>query len=167
MNINGFEIERRFLIAMPEPEFLQALDGSEIVQTYLLGEKGTTERVRCRRWPDCCVYTHTVKRKVSNVRRYEEEREITEADYEVLLRRADPARRPIRKRRYCLRDATFTWEIDVFPFWQRQAIMEIELNDEAQSFSFPTGVRILREISDDKRYTNAALSKAVPDEDVF
>ena len=55
----------------------------------------------------------------------------------------------------------------MFPFWQRQAIMEIELNDEAQSFSFPTGVRILREISDDKRYTNAALSKAVPDEDVF
>ena len=166
MNIDGFEIERRFLIAMPEPAFLRDLESSSISQTYLLGEEGTTERVRCRQWPDRTVYTHTVKRRVNALRRLEDEREITQAEYEALLCRADPERHPIEKRRYCMDDAGLTWEFDVFPFWTRQAILEVELSDETQAVTLPPGVKLLREISGDKRYTNAALSKAVPAENI-
>ena len=37
MNIDGFEIERKYLIAMPEPDFLtQNAVPSRIEQTYLL-----------------------------------------------------------------------------------------------------------------------------------
>ena len=33
MNINGMEIERKYLIAMPDEAVLQSADASEIVQT--------------------------------------------------------------------------------------------------------------------------------------
>ena len=54
MNIDGFEIERKFLIAMPDKAFLEACERSEITQTYLVGEENTTERVRRRVYPDRC-----------------------------------------------------------------------------------------------------------------
>ena len=91
MNIDGFEIERKFLIAMPDEAFLENCDRSEITQTYLLGEENTTERVRKRVYRDKCEYTHTVKRKLNDMRRVEDEREIDENTYSELLKRADPA----------------------------------------------------------------------------
>lgn len=166
MNIGGFEIERKFLIAMPELTWMESLDGSDITQIYLLGERGTTERVRCRRRADRCEYTHTVKRRISDMRRQEDEEQIDAETYDRLLRRADPERRVIEKRRYCLEENGLLWEIDVFPFWQHQAVLEVELTEEAQQFTIPACFRIIREVTGDRRYTNAALSRAVPDEDM-
>ena len=131
MNIGGFEIERKFLIAMPDPGLLEGCEFSDITQTYLLGEKGTTDRVRCRRREGDCEYTHTVKRKISNMRRREDETVIDAALYKTLLERADPARRPIRKRRYLLPHEGEIWELDVFPFWTDRAVLELELRREA------------------------------------
>ena len=162
MNINGMEIERKYMIAMPDKAFLQTLDKSEIVQTYLVGDKGATERVRKRGLPGCYVYTHTVKYKISNMSRREEEREITRDEYELLLKRADPERNTIEKIRYCHEHAGLTWEIDVFPFWDDKAFMEVELENEMQVLDFPPEIRIIRELTDDKRYTNAALAKQIP-----
>lgn len=163
MNVNGFEIERKFLIAMPGEELLANAPCSSIVQTYLLGEEGTTERVRARAFPDDTEYTHTTKRKISAVRRLEQEEKIGREAYEALLTRADPARRPIEKRRYCVTHEDKLFEIDVFPFWKDCAILEIELGDEGEVFALPPGVRVLREVTDDPRYTNSALSLAIPD----
>ena len=39
MNINGMEIERKYLIAMPDAAVLQSADASEIVQTYLVNPR--------------------------------------------------------------------------------------------------------------------------------
>ena len=126
MNVNGFEIERKFLIAMPEPAFLESCERSEITQTYLLGEENTTERVRKRARGGDCEYTHTVKRKLSNMRRIEDERVIGAEEYEALLTRADPARRTIEKTRCCFTRDGKLWELDVFPFWQDRAFLEID-----------------------------------------
>ena len=162
MNNNGFEIERKFLIAMPEEDFLAGCEISGIKQTYLLGEPDTTERVRRRRWADRCEYTHTVKRKISNIRRLEDETEIGEGEYLELLKRADPDRRTIEKLRCCYRIGGEEWEIDVFPFWEDRAIVEIELEDEGQEVLLPPGLRLIREVTDDPRYTNSALSREIP-----
>ena len=164
MNNNGFEIERKFLIAMPEEDFLAGCEISGITQTYLLGEPDTTERVRRRRWADHCEYTHTIKRKLSNIRRVEDETEITVAEYYALLERADPARKTIEKLRCCYFIGGEMWEIDVFPFWEDRAIVEIELEDEGQEVLLPPGLRLIREVTDDPRYTNSALSLAIPDD---
>lgn len=162
MNINGFEIERKFLVAMPDPAFLEGCERSEITQTYLLGAENTTERVRRRVRGDRCEYTHTVKRKLNNMRRIEDEQVIGAEEYEALLRRADPARRPIRKTRCCFRDAGLLWELDVFPFWDDRAVLEVELTDEGDGFTLPPEIRLIREVTDDPRYSNASLSLQIP-----
>ena len=85
MNVNGFEIEHKYLIAMPDESLLAEGDRSSIVQTYLLGEEGTTERVRARSYAERTEYTHTTKVKISPVRRIELEEIIGQAEYEALL----------------------------------------------------------------------------------
>ena len=162
MNKTGFEIERKFLIAMPDAALLEEAECSAIVQTYLRGEKGTTERVRRRDRNGQIEYTHTIKRKISALRRIEDETEISREEYVSLLERADPERRPVRKKRYCFWEFGFLWEIDVYPFWSDRAILEVELEDEAVEITLPRRIRILREVSADKRYTNAALSRKIP-----
>lgn len=165
MNIDGFEIERKFLIAMPDEAFLKTCSASAITQTYLVCDGNTTERVRERAYPDHCEYTHTIKYKLNNMRCIEDERQIDEDTYTALLERADPARRPIRKVRYCFEHDGRLWELDVFPFWKNSAYLEIELTGEDEAFTLPPGLRLLREVTDDPRYTNAALSLHIPDEE--
>ena len=162
-----FEIERKFLIRRPELSWLQQnADCSEIRQTYLQSPDGVRARVRMRRWEDRCVYTYTEKIKLSPLRRIEREREIDAEEYARLLRRADPARRTICKRRYCLPYAGKTLEIDLFDFWDDLALLEIELEDEDESYQIPPQLQVLREVSGDKRYSNAALAKQIPQEEL-
>ena len=165
-NHGHYEIERKFLIRRPEESELRPLaSASDIVQTYLLAPKGTTERVRSRTQDGRTVYTHTRKRRLSDRRRIEEEREISLEEYGELLLRADPDCREIRKRRWVLPYRGQLFEIDVFPFWQRQAYLELELEDEAQTIEFPPEITLIREVTGDRRYTNAALAREIPAED--
>ena len=164
MNINGMEIERKFMIVMPDKALLDSMEATEITQTYLLGDKNATERVRKRGRGDEFVYTHTIKYKISNMSRREDEREISLEEYEELLKRADPSRNAIEKIRYCYEYAGALWEIDVFPFWKDKAFMEIELHSEDEEIIFPENISIIRELTEDKRYTNAAMAKRIPED---
>ena len=149
---------------MPEKEFLESCERSAITQTYLLGNVNTTERVRKRVRGEKCEYTHTVKVRLNSMRRIETENVIGEAEYLTLLQRADPARRPIEKVRHCFTRDGLLWELDVFPFWDDRAFLEIELTDESDRVMLPPGIRLIREVTDDPRYTNAALSLQIPEE---
>lgn len=162
-----FEIERRFLTRLPQADYLAAnTKMTEIVQTYLLSEKGETNRVRKRGAGGVYEYTHTIKRRISGIRRIEEEQLIGESEYKELLKSSDPQRCTIEKKRWCLDYMEQTFEIDIFPFWSDRAIMELELRDEQQEIIFPPQIEIIKEITDDGRYTNAALAKAVPYDDI-
>ena len=163
MNINGFEIERKYLIAMPDPAFLrQHAEPSRIEQTYLLHEDPlVTARVRKRGRAGDWHYTHTEKLRVSDLRRVENEREIGEAEYCELLRRADPSRQTIAKTRWVLPWRGQLFEIDIFPFWDDRALMEIELTEENQAVELPPQIRVLREVTGDRRYTNSSLSREI------
>ena len=57
------------------------------------------------------------------------------------------------------------FEIDVYPFWKHQAIMEVELKDEGEAAPLPPDVTVLRELTGDRVYSNAALALSVPRED--
>ena len=165
---NGLEIERKFLIARPDGEALLRLDGADytdITQTYLLCEPGATERVRKRGKNGRFTYTHTIKRRLSRFTHTEDETEIDESAYNALIARADPSRGVIRKRRYTLPRDGHVFEIDVYPFWKKQAVMEVELSSEDESVSLPGEIRVLREVSGDRAYSNAGLALAVPEED--
>lgn len=161
------EIERKFLIEYPdlkELERLSAGDFSDISQTYLVGEAGTSERVRARTRGCKTVYTHNTKIKLSSMKRIELEDEVSEAEYRELLKRADEKCRTIEKVRYCVPYGGFTFEIDVFPFWNDKAFMEVEMPSEDTPVELPDFVKIIREVTDDNRYTNHALAIELPED---
>ena len=162
--MNGFEIERKYLIRMPDPAFLAAnASPSEIEQTYLLRPAPEINaRVRKRGREGAWTYTHTQKIRLSDLRRIEDEREISKEEYLRLLEKADPDKNVIRKTRWVLPWQGQSFEIDVYPFWQRQAVMEIELENEEQAVELPPQIRILREVTADLRYTNSSLAVHIP-----
>lgn len=163
MNTDGFEIERKFLIAMPDREILEGCkDVSEIEQIYLEKHEGMRARIRKRSYPDKTVYTHTQKKHITDIRRIELEREISGEEYALLMDGRDRKRSIIRKTRYCIEHEGKLFEIDIFPFWSDRAFMEIELCTEDESFTIPEGIKVYKEITEDRRYTNASLAKAVP-----
>ena len=159
-----YEIERKFLIGYPSAELLaRCTDCSSITQTYLIrSEPGVTERVRKREWSGRTVYTHTRKKRLNEIRRIELEDEIGEAEYGELLARAMPDRSVIYKKRYILDYRDQHFEIDVYPFWSDRAIMELELLSEEQKILFPPDIRIIKEVTTDRRYTNASFAAEIP-----
>lgn len=164
MSKDCLEIERKFLICLPNAQWLEAeAEGTDILQTYLIKkENGLSGRVRRRSGKNGTVYTHTEKRHISAVSREEYEREISEAEYRQLLLLSDPKRRPIEKRRYVLMYKGQCFEIDLFPFWTDRALMEIELDREDQKVEFPPEIDIIKEVTEDKRYTNSSLAREIP-----
>ena len=54
------------------------------------------------------------------------------------------------------------FEIDAYPFWDDKAIAEVELKDENEDIIFPDFLKIIKEVTDDSRYKNAAVSENIP-----
>ncbi len=157
-----YEIERKFLIAYPDIKWLRSLPNCqriEIIQTYLKSDHDEEVRVRQRGFDGHYIYFQTTKRRVSSIKRVEIERRLTESEYLRLLMNADTTKRQIRKDRYCLTYENQYFEIDVYPFWNDQAIAEIELSDENAEIRFPKQIRVIREVTDDENFKNASLAK--------
>ena len=157
-----YEIERKYLIEYPDIKWLEnhpSCQRIEIIQTYLNSAADEEVRVRQRGIGGNYIYFQTVKRKVSDVKRVEIERRLSQAEYLKLLMEADTTRRQIRKTRYCLTYENQYFEIDLYPFWNDKAIAEIELSDENTSIVFPEQIKVIKEVTDDDAYKNAALAK--------
>ena len=157
-----YEIERKFLIEYPDIMELEKMPNCqrvEIIQTYLKSREGEETRVRQRGIDGNYIYFQTTKKKVTNMKRVEVERRLSKDEYLRLLMDADPACRPIRKTRYCLTYDNQYFEIDVYPFWEHQAIVEIELNDENCEIRFPKEIKVIKEVTEDEAYKNASLAK--------
>jgi len=155
------EIERKFLIGYPDISWLESNPNCqriEIIQTYLKSDEGDEVRVRQRGTDGNYIYFKTTKRKISDVKRVEIEKRLSEREYLTLLMEADTSRRQIRKTRYCLTYEGQYFEIDVYPFWSDQAIAEIELSSEDQEIHFPEKIRVIKEVTDDDAYKNANLA---------
>ena len=163
----NFEIERKFLIAYPDVALLESWPGMtrfEMVQTYLLSSPGDEVRVRQRTQDGLSQWFHTVKRG-EGIKRQEEEREISREEYQSLLPQADPTKRILRKTRYCLPYRGKLLEVDLYPFWQDQAVLEVELEREDDLIPIPPELTVLREVTGDMAYKNAVLAntdKEVP-----
>ena len=157
-----YEIERKFLIEYPDVSKLENNPNCkkvEIIQTYLNAENGDEIRVRQRGENGNYIYFKTVKRKVSDIKRVEIENRLTKDEYLEHLMDADTSKRQIRKNRYCLTYESRYFEIDVYPFWNDKAIVELELSDENAEISFPDYIKVIKEVTDDESYKNSSLAK--------
>lgn len=168
MEDQPLEIERKFLIRMPEQAILErdSVRYIDIEQIYLLTEDGSSCRIRRSVCGGAETLYLTEKRFVTHVTRVEREREISPGEWAALLTRADPARRPIVKRRWCVPFAGHTLEIDIFPFWTDRAFCEAELTSEDEPLALPEWIKVIREVTEDPRYTNSALARSVPYDDL-
>ncbi len=156
----NIETERKFLIEYPDLKMLSQLPECKIksiTQTYLLCDCGTL-RVRKSVCGEKTVYMLNEKHPISKISRTEEERELSEKEYLEMLKRKDESRTPIEKVRYAFPFENHTVEIDVYPFWDDRAILEIELSDENESYEIPPFIRVIKEVTSDKRYSNKSLA---------
>ena len=157
-----YEIERKFLIEYPDLQLLETLPNCrrlEIIQTYLRSEGDEEIRIRQRGSKGHYTYYETRKKPGAAGKRIEVERRLSQDEYLERLMLFDPERRPIRKDRYCLTDGNQYFEVDVFPFWNHQAILSIELSDETEEIRFPSYLQVIREISGEEEYKNHTLAK--------
>ena len=164
MDNEHFEIERKFIIRRPDPAYLEA-NGvpSEILQTHLISSPGEPENGASSR--NIPMRLRFIKTRVNAMRQIEREWELTETEYDAFLENADPERRPIRKQRWVVEYRGQRFEIDLYPFWKKQAYLELELRSETQVIDFPPELDVIREGTGDSRYTNRALAREIPDEE--
>ncbi len=163
----GLEIERKFLVEFPDLSKLDVKKTIKIIQTYLKrGSENTQRRVRKITENSRISYTYTEKKFVSPVIREEDESEITAGEYVRFLEEADAECTPVEKTRYCFNFRNQLFELDTYPFSHSLAVMELELGFPEQEIYFPDYVNVLKDVSDDKRYSNAALAStgAFPEE---
>jgi len=160
------EIERKYLIEMPDLDYLiNELEAEriDIIQTYLKTDKENEEvRIRQRGKDGKYVYFMTTKKDVSRLTRIETEKRISYKEYLNLLMSADPELRPIRKQRYCFVYDNLYFELDIYPFWVNKAILEVELTDENQKFELPEFIKVIKDVTEDSAYRNKSLAKSIP-----
>lgn len=159
-----YEIERKFLIEYPDVAWLERIPNCqrvEIIQTYLNVDPDHEVRIRQRGLKGNYTYYETIKKKISGLKRIETERRLSEKEYLRLLMEADTRQKQIRKTRYCLVYENQYFEIDLYPFWKDQAIVEIELRDAEQQIQMPEELKVIREVTEEAEYKNAALAVSV------
>lgn len=157
-----FEIERKYLIEYPDIKWLDSNPNChkvEIIQTYLNSSNDDEVRVRQRGENGNYIYFQTIKKKITDLKRIEIEKRLSQEEYLSLLMNADTTKRQIRKNRYCLTYNNQYFEIDIYPFWNDKAIAEIELSDENMSIEFPKEIKVIKEVTDDENYKNSSLAK--------
>lgn len=166
---SGVEIERKYIIAIPALRDMERMEGyraSDIEQIYLESSL-VTHRIRRRKYSEGCVYTETVKRRIDGMSAEESEREISAEEYEGLKAKMTRGSHPVRKIRHEFLFEGQLFEIDVYPFWRESCIMETELKSRLDKPALPPFIRIIREVTGDKRYSNASLSHTVmPEENI-
>lgn len=153
-----YETERAFLIKRPLEETLLKLPfcrAVQIEQCYI-EKDGMRFRIRRRGENGAFTYTLTKKRSVTDIRREEYEIRITQAQYDEYKKSASAS---LEKTRYCIVHEAKYFELDVYPFSNDHALLEIELTDESESFTLPDFAKYVREVSSEKKYRNSSLAK--------
>ncbi len=157
------EIERKYLIEYPDLKHLESLPNCQkvgIVQTYMKNSEGENIRLRRRGEGGHYVYFITQKKNITGMKRIEIERRLTEAEYNDLMMHGND-KRQLTKDRYCLMYDGQYFEIDVYPFWDDKAVMELELSREDTDIRFPEEIKIIKEVTGERVYNNSSLAKPV------
>jgi adenylate cyclase len=154
------EIERKYLLtALPPRVRERGASSVHIHQGYLPGAR-IAERVRRTVADDGgeTRYYRTVK-SGSGIERLEMEDETDEQFFSTVWPLTRGHR--IEKRRYRVPDGDVTWEIDEFLDRDGLWLAEIELRTVEQNVIVPAWLApfVAREVTDERAYTNYALSK--------
>ena len=165
------EIERKFLVKFPtswsalSEMFDGLIDVKRISQTYLEPE-GKEPAARVRKTVEGLtgdtdtIYHFNKKKPTGDAGVHEEtEHEISKAEYNRSLKKSDPKKVAVEKTRFVFKFNDQTFELDVFkgPL-KGLAILEIELENKDETVELPEFLQVIKEVTDDKKFTNFALA---------
>ena len=128
---------------------------SEITQTYLVAEPNCEVRLRRREWQGKSFFIHTNTKRISQNEQLVTERQISKNLYTSLLQQADPYRQTIEKTR-----CSFIWKGQYFELDSYKTpckglvILETKDVAEGEAVKFPPFLRVLEDITGNKRYYN-------------
>lgn len=164
INKAPLEIERKFLIEYPDIEELRAMPDYRrvhIEQSYLEAD-GDFIGGRIRRITDegGIRYVYTYKQRLSDMTRREYEREISKDEYERLLSRKAADTVTVVKDRHSFGYMGLIYELDVYEFWDKTATLEAEVESEDTPIPMPPCVRLIKEVTHDRRYNNSMLARS-------
>lgn len=164
----SLEIERKFRIKMPPKAWLRSrenLSVTGLVQCYLTARPGWERRVRqaTNALTGEVRCTLTEKTEEAGLIRTELEKEISPSEYEALLGEMQPGTPPLYKVRWAFPYKGHTIEIDCYPFWESEAILEVELSAPDEPIALPPEIDVLAEVTDDPNLKNRALALAMSD----
>lgn len=147
------EIERKFLVKNDNFK-RESFQQYRISQGYLNSHPARTTRIRLR---DKEAFI-TIKGKSSEdgLARFEWEKRIEYEDAEVLLKLCEPS--VIEKTRYLVKAEEFTFEVDVF-YGDNEGLIVAEVELESTDDAFPAPDWLGEEVTGNKQYYNAMLSK--------
>lgn len=149
------EIEKKFLVKCEEPK---ALLEEKYEQGYIVDKKGYEERVRKKTIGSSVEYIWTSKEDTDSLdTRVENERIISEEEYNKLAKSIKKSISKVRKTYKTDDDMIFTLDI----YSDGMKIVEIELDNSEQFFKFPEWVRIIEDVTGQKKYKNINLAKPV------
>lgn len=164
------EIERKFLIRLPDFDTIPNRRVQAMTQTYLTvlpDDPGLERRVRKITENGETRFICTEKRTLSGSRaavRQEEEWEISGAEYEAKLREAYST---LDKVRHSFPFDGHTVEIDVYPYeiggdaMLGLAVLEIEMASEDEEITIPPFIEVVRELTGTREFSNKAMAKRV------
>jgi CYTH domain-containing protein len=164
------EIERKFLVKFPSSwsalseMFDDLVDVKRISQTYLKAEEGE-QAARVRKTVEgltgdtTTVYHYNQKKPVDSGVHEETEHEINKTEYENSLKKSNPNKIAIDKTRFVFKYNDQIFELDVFkgPL-KGLAILEIELEDKNDTIELPPFLKVIKEVTKDKRFNNFSLA---------
>ena len=93
------------------------------------------------------------------------EREISTNEFESIATNAKQGTRPVEKVRHTFIYDGQLFEIDVYGRWKSTAMMEAELESREQTVNIPPFIKIIREVTGNRSYSNASMAKEFPKED--
>ena len=164
----GVEIEKKYIIEKPSFDILAAMPSytvSDILQIYLTSERGQTRRIRRRSYKDKIHFYETTKIRIDRISSTEMEREISEAEFLRLSELMRKDSHPIHKTRHTFIYKEQLFEIDIYPQWRSTAILETELETRDTTVEFPPFIKVVRDLTGNKNYSNASMAKKFPDEE--
>jgi len=148
------EIERKFLIASLPPGFLGGHQGEKIDQGYLILEDRSELRIRNR--AGRCTMT---LKQGSGLERVEQEKEIDSELFAMLWPLT--AGKQVEKTRYVIDQSGYLLELDLFRGALSPLILlEVEFATVADSRDFDPPAFVLREVTNDRAFSNAKLATA-------
>lgn len=159
---NNIEIERKYIIKYPDISLLEKADGygyTHIEQAYIEDTlDGMFGRIRKRGKDEEYRYYKTFKRDITHEKRVEIESEINEDEYNRLMKNRRKGFGVINKTRHVFSFEGHVFEVDIFPFWNDKAFMEVELEDEKEEVKLPPFVEIQADVTDDPSFRNSSIS---------